>query len=46
GGRGTGAAAGARSGRKQDDRHGGRDPFDTVAEDWIDDEEVAPGVLD
>lgn len=46
GGRGTGAAAGARSGRKQDDRPGGRDPFDTVAEDWIDDEEVAPGVLD
>lgn len=45
GGRGTGPAGG-RGGRKKDEKKGRRDPFDTVAEDWLDDEEAAPGVLD
>jgi hypothetical protein len=45
GGRGTGSTAGGRSGRKTDQR-GRHDPFDTVAEDWVDHEEPAPGVLD
>jgi hypothetical protein len=45
GGRGTGSAGG-RGGRKKDEKKGRRDAFDTVAEDWLDDDEAAPGVLD
>ena len=42
---GAGAGAGGRNGRGKDDEKGRkRDLFD-VAEDWIDDEEAAPGVL-
>lgn len=45
GGRGTGSAGG-RGGRNKDEKKGRRDLFDTAAEDWLDDEEAAPGVLD
>lgn len=47
GGRGAaGSGAGGRNGRrKDDDKPGKRDLFD-VDEDWVDDEGVAPGVLD
>ncbi|MDI6910818.1 hypothetical protein [Nocardioides sp.] len=31
---------------RKDDERGRHDPFDTLAEDRVDDEEAAPGVLD
>ena len=48
GGRGaaTGAAAGGRSGRSKDDEKKKRSGDFDDSEDWIDDEDVAPGVLD
>lgn len=45
-GSGTGGAATGRGGRRKDDEKGRkRDLFD-AAEDWIDDEDAAPGVID
>lgn len=45
GGRGTGATASGRGGRGKDDRKGRRkDVFDT-GDEWVEDEDVAPGVL-
>ncbi len=46
GGRGTGSVASGRGGRgKDDEKRRKRDAFDT-GDEWVEDEETAPGVLD
>jgi hypothetical protein len=45
GGRGTGATASGRSARSKDEKARRRDLFDT-GDEWVEDEEASPGVLD
>ena len=47
GGRGSGSTAGGRGGRGKDERKRSKqDAFDLAEDEWLDDEEAAPGVLD